>query len=151
MTGEQTNGLLDAVREGVGVGGWHGGMGDAFRENSEYQMMVGGQFVGHPGGMIDYDVRIVKKDDPIVKGVKDFKMHSEQYYMHVDPSNDVLAVTRVTGEHCPWVQPFDMPVVWKRMWGKGRVFYSALGHCAKEFEVPEVAEITRRGLSWAAR
>ena len=43
-----------------------------------------------------------------------------------------------------------MPVAWKRMWGKGRVFYSSLGHVAKDFEVPEVLEIVKRGMQWAA-
>ena len=150
IAGEQWNGLSNAVKGGVGVAGWHGGLGDSFRTNSAYQFMVGGQFVDHPGGIIDYDVHITKPDDPIVKGIGNFKHKSEQYYMHVDPSNEVLAETPVTGQHCPWVKPFTMPVVWKRMYGKGRVFYSALGHVAKEFEVPQIMEITRRGILWAA-
>jgi uncharacterized protein len=44
-----------------------------------------------------------------------------------------------------------MPVVWKKIYGKGRVFYSALGHTADEFVVPEMAAIVERGLLWAAR
>ena len=93
ITGEQEAGLLDAVRGGVGIAGWHGGMGDSFRNNTEYQFMVGGQWVAHPGGVIDYEVNITNHDDPITAGLADFKMHSEQYYMHVDPRNEVLATT----------------------------------------------------------
>lgn len=151
ITGEQENGLLTAVRNGVGIAGWHGGMGDSFRNNTGYQFMVGGQWVEHPGGIVEYVVNIVKPDDPIVHGINDFKMVSEQYYMHVDPSNDVLATTTFSGDYYPWVAGCVMPVVWKRMYGKGRVFYTSLGHVAKDFDVPEAKEIVRRGMLWAAR
>ncbi len=151
ITGEQQKGLLEAVKSGVGIAGWHGGMGDSFRMNTEYQFMVGGQWVAHPGGIVPYEVNIVNHDDPITAGLPDFKMTSEQYYMHVDPSNEVLATTTFSGQDTPWIEGCVMPVVWKRMWGKGRVFYTSLGHVAKDFEAPEVLEIVRRGLLWASR
>lgn len=151
ISGEGEKGLLEAVESGVGIAGWHGGMGDAFRNQTNYQFMVGGQFVAHPGGITDYKVSIVKPDDPIVKGLKDFTVRSEQYYMHVDPSNEVLATTTFSGEHLPWVNAVVMPVVWKRRWGQGRVFYSSLGHTVSDFAVPEVWELTKRGLLWASR
>jgi type 1 glutamine amidotransferase len=84
-------------------------------------------------------------------GLSDFQMHSEQYYMHVDPSNEVLATTTFSGEHAPWIAGTVMPVVWKRMYGAGRVFYSSLGHVARDFDVPEAKEIMRRGMHWATR
>ncbi|MGQ9632222.1 MAG: ThuA domain-containing protein [bacterium] len=151
ITREQERGLLEAVKSGVGIAGWHGGMADSFRSNTEYQWMVGGQWVAHPGGVIDYEVNIIDHDDPITKGIEDFKMHSEQYYMHVDPSNEVLATTTFGGEYAPWVKGCVMPVVWKRMWGKGRVFYASFGHVAKDFDVPEAREIVRRGMLWASK
>ena len=152
ITKEQLEGLLQAVRNGVGLGGWHGGMADSFRDKTEYQFMVGGQWVAHPGNIIDYTVNITKRKDPITKGISDFKMHSEQYFMHVDPCNEVLATTTFSGEHggYDWIKDCLMPVVWKRRWGKGRVFYSALGHVASDFDVPEAREIQKRGLLWAA-
>ncbi len=151
ITREQEKGLLDAIASGVGVAGWHGGMGDAFRNNTTYQWMVGGQWVAHPGNIIDYEVNIIDHSDPITAGLNDFKMHSEQYYMHVDPSNQVLATTTFTGEHASWVNGTVMPVVWKRMWNQGRVFYSSLGHHASDFTVPEAKEIQIRGMMWASR
>ncbi|MDH7480700.1 MAG: ThuA domain-containing protein [Armatimonadota bacterium] len=151
ITPEQEKGLLNAIKSGVGIAGWHGGMGDSFRSNTAYQFMVGGQWVEHPGGIVDYVVNITKPEDPIVKGLDDFKMKSEQYYMHVDPSNEVLATTTFGGEHYPWIAGCVMPVVWKRKYGEGRVFYMSLGHVAKDFEVPEVLEIIKRGAIWAAR
>jgi hypothetical protein len=147
--------LLAAIAGGVGFGGWHGGAGDAFRANPGYQFMVGGQWVAHPGNVIDYKVQITEPGDPIVAGIGEFAVKSEQYYMHVDPSNEVLATTTFDGtfvsENVPWVKGAVMPVVWKRRWGLGRVFYSALGHVNTDFEVEPVREIALRGLLWAAR
>ncbi len=148
---EQEKGLLEAVKNGCGIAGWHGGMGDSFRNNVEYQFMVGGQWVAHPDGIIDYRVNITKPTDPIVAGLQDFSMHSEQYYMHVDPSNEILATTCFNGDHVYWAEGTVMPVAWKRRWGQGRVFYSSLGHVAKDFEVAEAREIMRRGMLWASR
>ena len=152
IEGEQEQGLLAAVDRGAGVAGWHGCMADSFRNNTTYQFMVGGQFVAHPDGIIDYTVNIAAPDDPIVAGLDDFQMHSEQYYMHTDPGNQVLATTTIEGrQSASWVNGTVMPVVWKRAWGAGRVFYSSLGHVARDFDVPEAREIQRRGMLWASR
>jgi type 1 glutamine amidotransferase len=151
ISGDQENALIKAVESGAGLGGFHGGMGDAFRGQTSFQFVVGGQFVAHPDNMKDYVVHIAKMADPIVAGLKDFAVHSEQYYMHVDPSNEVLATTTFDTTSAPWVNGTVMPVVWKRKYGAGRVFYQSIGHGPKEFEIPEVREITKRGLIWAAR
>jgi len=149
---EQEQGLLDAVRSGVGIGGWHGGMGDSFRNNTGYQFMVGGQWVAHPGGIVDYEVNIIRPLDPITAGLSDFKTRSEQYYMHVDPSNEVLATTTChASAEAPWIEGTVMPVVWKRMYGAGRVFYSSVGHVAADFEVEEARIIVERGMLWASK
>lgn len=143
--------LEAAVRGGVGLAGFHGGMGDAFRSEPLYQFMCGGQWVAHPGDIVDYQVDITRPDDPIMAEIESFAYRSEQYYMHVDPGNEVLATTTFTGEHASWIGGVVMPVVWKRQHGQGLVFYSSLGHVASEFEVSEMATILRRGLVWAAR
>jgi len=148
---EQEAGLLAAVRAGAGLGGWHGGMADAFRANPNYQYAVGGQWVAHPGDIIDYEVEITRPDHPIVAGLGRFRMHSEQYYLHVDPSNEVLATTTFSGDHHPWIAGTTMPVVWTRRYGDGKVFYCSLGHHRSDFDVPEAREIVRRGLRWASR
>lgn len=148
---EELGNLVAAVQNGVGLAGYHGGMCDAFREAVDYQFMCGGQWVAHPGSVIDYEVNIARRDDPIVEGIEDFPYRSEQYYMHVDPSNEVLATTTFSGEHAPWTRGVVMPVVWKRRHGEGRVFYSSLGHKSAEFDVPEMRTIFRRGMLWAAR
>jgi hypothetical protein len=151
ITGEQEKNLEEAVKSGVGMAGWHGGMADAFRSNTEYEFMVGGAWAAHPGGVIDYEVDVTNTTDPITKGLTGFKMHSEQYYMLVDPNVEVLATTTFGGKYAPWVEGAIMPVVWKKMYGKGRIFYTSLGHVAADFDVPQAREIVKRGLLWAAR
>ena len=141
----QEQNLLEAVAGGVGFGGWHGGMCDAFRQNTNYQFMCGGQWVAHPGGIIDYSVQIGPEPDPVTEGMTEIKMHSEQYYVHVDPNVKVLMTTtfEAFGDR-------PVPVTWKKMWGKGRVFYTSLGHVAADLETPGVLEMLIRGLVWAA-
>jgi type 1 glutamine amidotransferase len=141
---EQLNPLLNAVRNGTGLAGVHGGLGDAFRQETEFQFMVGGQWVAHPGGIVRYRVHIVDHADPVTAGLDHFDMESEQYYMHVDPSNHVLATTTFAFNGC------TMPVAWKRTYGAGRVFYSSLGHVAADLSVPEALTIITRGMIWAA-
>ena len=143
--------LCDAVKGGVGLAGHHGGMCDAFRDAVEYQFMCGGQWVAHPGNIIDYTVDVTKPHDPIMEGIESFEYRSEQYYMHVDPGVEVLATTTFSGEHAPWTKGVVMPQVWKKMFGQGRVFYSALGHRAYELDLPEIRAIMVRGMLWAAR
>jgi type 1 glutamine amidotransferase len=143
--------LTAAVSGGTGLAGFHGTMCDSFRNEPQYQFMTGGQWVSHPGNIIDYRVDIARPDDPIVNGIGSFAYRSEQYYMHVDPRNEVLATTTFTGEHLDFIEGVVMPVVWKRHYGKGRVFYSALGHTADEFAVPQMRTIFERGVLWASR
>ncbi|MCD6361832.1 MAG: ThuA domain-containing protein [Armatimonadetes bacterium] len=147
ITPEQLNPVLAAVSGGVGLAGLHGGMCDAFRQSTQWQFMTGGQWVAHPGGAgVTYTVNIVKPEDPIVAGIEDFEVTSEQYYMHVDPGNEVLATTTFVEQG-----NVVMPVVWKRMWGEGRVFYSSLGHDARVAAQEEPLTIMTRGMLWAAK
>lgn len=150
ISGDQEKGLIKAVSEGCGLAGWHGGLCDSFRQNTNYQFMTGGQWVAHPGGVINYRVNVTDHEDPVTRELSDFDMHSEQYYLHVDPNMKVLATTRFGAKHAPWIDGCTMPVVWKKMHGKGRVFYSSLGHVMKDFKVPEALEIMQRGIKWAS-
>jgi uncharacterized protein len=154
ITAEQLNGLLSAVSSGTGLTGWHGGLCDAFRDATQYQFMTGGQWVAHPGGRIDFRVNFPSGEpvDPVIAGLEDFQLHSEQYYMHVDPSNVVLATTTFEGtEDAPWTKGCVMPVVWKRTYGEGKIFYCSLGHDVDDFEVPQIPAIIVRGSQWASR
>lgn len=151
LTKEQSKGLLTAVANGAGLAGCHGGITDAFRCNLEYLNVVGGQFLSHPGGSIEYEVNFNDVSDPITKGLSDFTIKSEQYYMAMNPGVTVLATTTFTGDHAEWSRDVVMPVVWKRTWGKGKVFVNALGHSMDEYEIEQVMEVTMRGFNWAIR
>ncbi|MBU8914106.1 MAG: ThuA domain-containing protein [Spirochaetales bacterium] len=142
-----------AVASGVGIAGCHGGMCDAFRDSVLWEFITGGSWVAHPGGDgINYTVNIRNNSSALMDGVKDFAVTSEQYYLHVDPAVEVLATTRIPS--FKWFHSsngvVDMPVVWTKRWGHGRVFYNSLGHHADIFDIPEAREIQRRGLLWAA-
>jgi uncharacterized protein len=148
---EPLEGLLKAVKEGgTGIAGFHGGLGDSYRHEAEYRYMVGGDWVSHPGNIIEHEVHIVDREDPVTAGLSDFKVKTEQYLMHVNPNHKVLATTRFGGEHDPWIEGSTMPVVWKKAYGRGRVFYNSLGHSMDVFDVPEALAITRRGILWAS-
>ncbi len=150
---EQLNPVLEAVASGTGLAGCHGGMCDSFREAVEWQFMTGGQWVAHPGNDgVRHTINIKRGSSPIVEGIEDFEVVTEQYYMHVDPAIEVLATTRfpvVDGPHAA-NGPVDVPVVWTKRWGKGRVFYSSLGHHADIVAMKQPYTIMERGFLWAA-
>ena len=151
---EQVTPVLEAVASGVGIAGCHGGMCDAFRESVDWQFMTGGQWVSHPGGdTVTYEVNLSKGSSPIVEGLNDFSVTSEQYYVHIDPAIEILATTefpQFPGPH-ETNGKVAVPVVWTKRWGTGKVFYSSLGHHADIFDIYEAREIMRRGFLWAAR
>lgn len=154
ITKEQLQPLIDAVANGTGLAGLHGGLGDSFRWETEYQFMVGGQWVAHPGDDgVTYQVHILDSEHPLTEGMKDFTVVSEQYYMHVDPAVQIHATTRFPikeGSHQPNGR-VDMPVVWTKKWGKGKVYYCSLGHVAEIVRMPEVMNLMRKGFIWASR
>ena len=141
---EQLKPVLAAVESGVGLAGLHGGMCDSFRNECDWQYMTGGQWVAHPGNDgAHYKVLIDGEKSPITEGISAFEVTTEQYYMHVDPANTVLATTRFGS--------VVMPVVWTKSWGKGRVFYSSLGHRPDVVAMEPVITLMTRGMLWAAR
>jgi type 1 glutamine amidotransferase len=144
VTQSQLAALLAAVRGGVGLAGMHAGLGDAFRNEVEYQFMVGGQWVAHPGDDgVGYEVRIADRHHPITAGVEDFSVVSEQYYMHIDPAIHVLATTQFGG--------LAMPVAWTTQYGSGKIFYSSLGHSPDIVQLPGALALMTQGMMWAAR
>ena len=170
MNDKQFKGLQIAILRGTGFSGWHGGLGASNKVNQRYQFMVGGQFVSHPGGITNYKVKIIDSKDLITKDISDFLVkNSEQYYMLVDPNIKVLAVSEFMKDtyhksdslKLEKIDYLDidveneikgsvMPVVWKKYYGKGRIFYSSIGHNLSDFDIPEVMNIQMRGFRWAS-
>jgi len=143
----------EAIGSGVGLAGCHGGMCDAFRSNVLWQFITGANWVAHPGcDGVKHRINIIARTHHLTEGIGDFDVSSEQYYLHTDAANEVLATTRF-----PTVKWYhsangevDVPQVWTRKWGHGRVFYNALGHHNDVFDIPEAWELMKRGLLWAA-
>ena len=159
MNNEQFKGLQNALINGTGFAGWHGGLGDS-SPNPLYHFIVGGDFVSHPGELkemktAEYEVKIYDSEDYITNGISDFKINgSEQYYMMIDPNVKALAVSEFKLNNWPTnenkIKGSFMPVIWKKNYGKGRVFYSSIGHYLREFEIPEVLTMQMRGFRWAS-
>jgi len=153
LSDAQEDRLLAAVQEGTGFASWHGAAA-AFRASLKYHFLLGGDFIEHPAGEgypEPYEVTILDRDHEITRDVEDFKVASEQYYMHTNPNNNVLAQTTFTGEHLPWIEGHTSPVAWSRQWGKGRVFFHSIGHTPENLDEPNVRRLTKQGLRWAAR
>ncbi|WP_329137392.1 ThuA domain-containing protein [Streptomyces sp. NBC_01476] len=152
ITQEQTGGLVRAVEDGTGFAGWHGGIIDSFRGDVDYALLTGGQFLMHPPGFLDHTVHPLpeRAGHPVIAGLGDFPVHTEQYWVATDPANDVLATTTFPAG-AEGGRPVVMPAVWTRTRGAGRVFVSSIGHKADDFDVPEVRTLTERGLLWASR
>lgn len=159
LTEDQEFGLLKAVSAGVGIAGAHGGLADSFRNKTNYQFMIGGQWVEHPGKIKKFTVNFL--EDELTEGLEDFEIETEQYYMHYDPSIEIIATTMFDGKpfspnnsdlilNPTWIENVVMPVAWKKRYGLGKVFYISLGHDPDEFKVHRDAwTLLTRGFSWA--
>jgi hypothetical protein len=151
LSREASASFCAAVENGVGVAAFHHGLATSFPGSPLLRFLSGATFASHPGGIITYTVDPLKTDDPVMAGIGSFTHTSEQYYLHLDPSVQVLATTTFSGEHASWKRGVQIPVVFKSRFGDGRVFYSALGHKPDELEVPSIATMLKRGMAWAAR
>ncbi|MBI4532230.1 MAG: ThuA domain-containing protein [Candidatus Latescibacteria bacterium] len=141
ITDTQKNGLLNYVAGGKGFVGIHPAA-DSFRECPEYRAMIGGYFVTHPH-FRDYQVSIVDPEHPITQGLVEFVVKDEQYILDYDTRVHVLCSALYKGR--------AMPVAWTKGWGKGRVFYLALGHNPEACTHDMFRLLLARGAVWAAK
>jgi len=163
---EALTGLMAAVEAGTGLGGWHGGIADSYRNSAAYLHLVGGQFAEHPGkapeerrgdetdNFIDYTIELTEagRSHPITAGVEELRLTTEQYWVLTDDYIDVLATTtQAVRPWDPWHRPVTSPAVWTRQWGEGRVFVATPGHSLDVLADSRVRGIIERGLLWAAR
>ena len=161
---DQLAGLMAAVEGGTGLAGWHGGIADSYRNSSDYLHLIGGQFACHPPKapqdrrgeqadyFIPYRVEMLAAEHPITRGIEDFDLVTEQYWVLTDSYVDVLATTTLAArEWDPWHRPVVSPAVWTRYWGQGRVFVCTPGHDLDVIRQPSVTSLIERGMLWAAR
>ncbi|CAH0298026.1 hypothetical protein SRABI83_04426 [Arthrobacter sp. Bi83] len=163
---EEFAGLRAAVENGTGLAGWHGGIADSYRNNSDYLHLIGGQFACHPGkhpdeltgeqsdNYVPYTVRMLPAaaQHPITQGLGDFDLVTEQYWVLSDDYIDVLATTtQKVREWDPWHREVTSPAIWTRQWGEGRIFVATPGHRVEILQDTNVRTIIERGLLWASR
>jgi type 1 glutamine amidotransferase len=163
---EEFAGLRTAVENGTGLAGWHGGIADSYRNNSDYLHLVGGQFACHPGkhpddcsgeqsdNYVPYTVNMLPAaaSHPITEGISDFDLVTEQYWVLSDDYIDVLATTtQKAREWDPWHREVTSPAIWTRQWGEGRIFVATPGHRVEILQDRNVRTIIERGLLWASR
>lgn len=163
---EQTAGLRAAVEAGTGLAGWHGGIADSFRADTNFLQLVGGQFANHPSKSPDLlvgeaednylphsiEITDLGRQHPITAGLDDFSLETEQYWVLTDDLIEVLATTTHPAQ--PWQQwhrPHVSPAVWTRQWGQGRVMVATPGHSVEVLEDVNVRTIIERGMLWATR
>lgn len=158
-------GLRSAVANGTGLAGWHGGIADSYRNNSDYLQLIGGQFATHPSkhpdeccgdetdNFVTYTVEVTDlgRGHEIMAGVGDFTLATEQYWVLHDDLIDVLATTtHPVQPYHPWHRPITSPTVWTRRWGLGRVFVATPGHSLDILRDTHVRTIVERGMLWAS-
>ncbi len=163
---DECEGLRTAVENGTGMAGWHGGIADSYRNTSDYLHLIGGQFACHPGkhpdeltgeqsdNYIPYTVNMLAAaaDHPITRGIGDFDLVTEQYWVLTDDYIDVLATTtQKVREWDPWNREVTSPAIWTRQWGQGRIFVATPGHNTDVLKDTNVRTIIERGLLWASR
>jgi type 1 glutamine amidotransferase len=164
---DELKGLMTAIRNGTGMAGWHGGIADSFRNSADYLQLIGGQFAHHQAkdrpealkgegadNFVRYTVDIVAEqaDHPIVAGISDFELETEQYWVLSDDYNDVLATTTIPArDFDAWQRPITCPAIWTRQWGKGRIFVTTAGHSFDIVDQQPVRTIIERGMLWATR
>jgi len=152
--------LLDAVAAGKGFVGFHSTSGswrtpDSRENNSPVKMdpflaMLGGEFVSH-GAQQKATVRVVSRKFPGANRVGGgFALHEEWYFLknYADDLHVILLqeTARMKGD---MYQRPPYPITWARKHGKGRVFYTAMGHREDVWTHDVFQKIVLGGLAWS--
>jgi len=140
ITDAQLAGLLRFVEGGKGTVGVHSAA-DSFRDCPAYRAFVGGHFLTHPRYR-PYQVSVTDVPHPITEGIEEFQVTDEQYITSYDPRVTILATALYKG--------VAYPVLWVKPWGKGRLFYNALGHDPAACRADAFRTLLTRGAAWAA-
>lgn len=156
MSSVQKAALLDFVRAGRGFLGVHSAT-DTFYAWPDYLDLIGGTFDGHPWHQV-VTIQVADSSDPTVAflgnslqfndeiyQIRDFDVHGSKVLLRLDPNSVDL---EKDGVHR---RPYGWPLAWKRSFGKGRVFYSALGHEASVWQDPRYQRMITNAILWSMR
>jgi type 1 glutamine amidotransferase len=159
MTGKGKEALLAAVRGGKGLLGCHcasdsfhspGGTFETQARPDPFPAMLGGEFIRH-GAQQEARARVTDSKFPGQKGAGDsFKLREEWYSLkNFAPDLHVIHVLETEGmEGLDYKRP-PFPVSWARKEGKGRVFYTALGHREDVWTSPLFQDMLTGAIAWA--
>ena len=158
LTDAQKADLLSFVKEdGKGFVAAHTAT-TAFFSWPEFGEMLGGRFDEHPWGIKDATVVI---EDPAFPAMRHFKPSStvkDEHYQTKDFSREKIRVLAsldpksvdLTNANVHQ-KDGDFPVAWVKNYGKGRVFYSTLGHAAESWDTPQIQTMYLEAMKWALR
>ena len=138
LTPEQEAGLFNFVAGGKGLVGVHG---TAWWIGGRAVDLIGGHANWHPPGST-FTVHIEQSDHPTMQGIDDFDVDDEIYISAHEPTLQILATAEWHGK--------AHPMVWVKKYGKGRVFYTTLGHTSDTFERPAMQQMMVQAARWAA-
>ncbi len=155
------------LEEGGGWVGIHGAGGDGSYVWDWYRdVLIGAQFIGHPMGPQFQDAKLVVEDraHPATQGLPESFVHNEEWYsfdQSVRAKGYRVLASVDESTYSPRLQMLGMdrdlamgadhPVIWSHCVGRGRAFYSALGHQAKSYQLPEMEQLLGGAIAWAAR
>lgn len=156
MSGVQKTALLKFVRSGGGFLGVHSAT-DTFYAWPDYLDLIGGYFNGHPWHQL-VTIEVADAADPLVAflgsslqlndeiyQISDFDYRGSRVLMRLDQSSVDLGKPGVHQRFYGW------PLAWKRLFGEGRVFYSALGHEASVWRDPRYQRLLTNAILWSTR
>ncbi len=144
LTDAQEDGLLTYVKRGGGFFGLHTAAA-SFHEAKGYHEMLNAFLLGHSKYM-DFTVNIIDVDHEITRGLSDFVVTDELYYVEHDPSRS----HHLMQAYDPTCDETHV-MAFHHTYGDGRVFYFALGHDMAALENPNFQEIIRRGVLWVGK
>jgi hypothetical protein len=140
MSAEQESALVEFVEGGKGFVPLHCASA-CFGSSAKYVSLVGGRFSKH--GFGKFRAKIIDAQHPAMTELRGFEVTDEDY-THSDIAADVQAL--IVRDEAGGYEPS----CWTRRQGKGRVFYTALGHDEKTFGQPEFHKLVENGIRWAA-
>ncbi|HEX7820584.1 MAG TPA: ThuA domain-containing protein [Sphingobium sp.] len=162
LTLSQRKAFQDYLNRGGGFIGIHGSAGDPVSFWDWYvDTLIGARFAGHPLAKQFQDARIVVegKNNPVAQGLPaEWVMNDEWYSFRNNPrsSGSTIIATLDEASYAPVgmgtqnLRMGDHPIVWTRCVGRGRIFYSAIGHRPETYSDPRYVTLLENAVGWVA-
>ncbi len=144
FTDEQENNVLEFVSSGKGFIGLHGASA-SFKSHPKYFEMLGGKFIGHKE-QNKFDIRIIDSNHQITKGLSNFTFKDEPYRHDFSMTKDLHVLAEA--DYNDPDDPDPEPIMWVKPYGKGKVFFCALGHRNLSLKEEIFQSIIRNSVEW---